>query len=100
MYHDTPNILLVCSTIYHRKKKMDINLDELDLRTLQRESARALMTMDGSSASISKFNKQAHHNSQLWYKAVLEDYINAHGGLPCDVGPAKDIVLFSEKIGV
>lgn len=92
--------LLVCTTIYHRKKKMSINLDELDLRTLQRESARALMTMDGSSAGISKFNKQAHHNSQLWYKAVLKDYIEAHGGLPCDVGPAKDIVLFSEKMGV
>lgn len=92
--------LLVCTTIYHRKKKMDINLDELDLRTLQRESARALMTMDGSSAGISKFNKQAHHNSQLWYKAVLKDYIAAHGDLPCHAGPAKDIVLFSEKIGV
>lgn len=79
---------------------MSINLDELDLRTLQRESARALMTMDGSSAGISKFNKQAHHNSQLWYKAVLTHYITEHGGLPKDSGPAKDIVLFSETIGV
>ena len=48
---------------------MIINLDELDLRTLQRESARALLTMDGTSAGISRFNKQAQHNSQLWYKA-------------------------------
>jgi hypothetical protein len=78
----------------------DINLDELDLRTLQRESARALMTMDGTSAGISRFNKQAHHNSQLWYKAVLKEYIEKFGDLPCNAGPAKDIVLFSEKIGV
>ena len=79
---------------------MSINLDELDLRTLQREATRALLTMDGSSAGISKFNKKAHHNSQLWYKAVLEHYITEHGGLPKDFGPAKDIQLFSETIGV
>jgi len=41
----------------------------------------------------------SHHNSQLWYKAVLEDYIEKYGGLPKDVGPAKDIVLLSEKLG-
>jgi hypothetical protein len=79
---------------------MIINLDELDLRTLQRESARALLTMDGTSAGISRFNKQAQHNSQLWYKAVLKEYIETHGGLPCDVGPAKGLKLFSETIGV
>ena len=79
---------------------MTINLDELDLRTLQREATRALLTMDGSSAGISKFNKKAHHNSQLWYKAVIQYYIDEHGGMPCDVGPSKDIELFSEKIGV
>ena len=79
-------------------KKMDINLDELDLRTLQLESARALLTMDGTSAGISKFNKQAHHNSQLWYKAVIRSYIDEHGGMPKDVGPAAGIVLFSEKL--
>lgn len=78
---------------------MTTNLDELDLRTLQREATRALLTMDGSSHGISKFNKKAHHNSQLWYKAVIQYYIDEHGGMPCDVGPAKDIELFSEKIG-
>lgn len=79
---------------------MSINLDELDVRTLQRECARALLTMDGTSAGISRFNKQAHHNSQLWYKAVLKSYIEEHGGMPNEVGPAKDLVLFSEKLGV
>lgn len=77
-----------------------MNLDRLDLRTLQKEATRALLTMDGSSAGISRFNKQAHHNSQLWYKAVIQEYIETHGGMPNEVGPAKDIVLFSEKIGL
>ena len=77
---------------------MDIDLDKLSLRDLQKESTRALLTMDGTSHGISKYNKKAHHNSQLWYKAVLEDYIKEHGGLPKDAGPAKEIVLFSEKL--
>ena len=79
---------------------MSIDLEDLDLRTLQREATRAIMTMDGSNHGIAKFNKMAHHNSQMWYKAVVQHYIDEHGGLPKDIGPAKDIVLFSEKIGV
>ena len=74
-------------------------LDNLDIRTLQKECARALLTMDGTSHGIARFNKLAHHNSQNWYKAVLREYIETHGGLPKDVGPAKNLVLFSEKIG-
>lgn len=92
----------MCTTIYHFLQEtgdnMSSDLDILDLRTLQLECARALLTMDGTSAGISKFNKQAHHNSQLWYKAVIQAYIDEHGGMPNDVGPAKDIVLFSEKL--
>jgi len=75
-------------------------LDNLDIRTLQKECARALLTMDGTSHGIARFNKLAHHNSQNWYKAVLREYIETHGGLPKDVGPAKNLVLFSEKIGL
>lgn len=78
---------------------MTVDLEQLSLRELQRESARALLTQDGTSVGISKYNKKAHHNSQLWYKAVLQDYIDKYGGLPKDVGPAKDIVLLSEKLG-
>lgn len=77
-----------------------MDIDQLDLRTLQKEATRALLTMDGSSAGISRFNKQAHHNSQLWYMAVIREYIETYGGMPNEVGPAKDIVLFSEKIGL
>ena len=74
-----------------------IDLDELDLRTLQRESARALMTMDGTSAGISRFNKQAHHNSQLWYKAVLKEYIEKFGDLPCMLALLKTLYFFLKR---
>jgi hypothetical protein len=56
--------------------------------------------MDGTSHGIAHFNKQAQHNSQNWYKAVLREYIEEHGDLPCKVGPAKNLVLFSEKLGL
>ena len=75
-------------------------LETLDVRTLQKECSRALLTMDGTSHGIARFNKLAHHNSQNWYKAVLREYIETHGGLPKDVGPAKNLVLFSEKLGL
>jgi len=74
-------------------------MEKLTLRQMQLECARALSTMQATNNNISQFNKKAHHNSQLWYKAVLEHYIKEHGGLPRDIGPAKDIVLMSEMIG-
>lgn len=77
-----------------------VNLDALDVRTLQKEATRALLTMDGTSGGISRYNKLAHHNSHTWYKAVVQHYVDQHGGLPKDTGPAKDIVLFSEKLGL
>ena len=51
---------------------MDIDLDKLPLRDLQKESTRALLTMDGTSHGISKYNKKAHHNSQLCIKQYLK----------------------------
>ena len=47
-------------------------LDGLTLRDLQKESARALSTMQATNNNIHQFNKKAHHNSQMWYKAVIE----------------------------
>lgn len=70
---------------------MDIN--DLDLRQLQKESARALSTMQATNNNIWQFNKRAHHNSQNWYKAVIEWYIEQYGGLPSHTGPGKDIKL-------
>ena len=73
-----------------------MNLDKLDLRTLQTESARALSTIVATNNNIWQFNKQAHHNSQNWYKAVINWYVEQYGDLPSKVGPGKDIKLILE----
>jgi hypothetical protein len=73
-----------------------INLDTLDLRTLQVEAARALSTLEATNNNIHKFNKEAHHNSQNWYKAVIQWYIQQHGDMPSKAGPGKDIRLLMD----
>ena len=70
-----------------------MDTSNLTLRELQVESARALSTMQATNNNIHQFNKQAHHNSQLWYKAVIEWYVNTYGDLPSKVGPGKDVKL-------
>ncbi len=71
-------------------------IDNLNLRDLQKESARALSTMQATNNNIHQFNKKAHHNSQMWYKAVIEWYIEQYGDLPSKVGPGKDVKLVSD----
>lgn len=70
-----------------------MNIDDLPLRTLQQEAARALTVMEAANNDIYKYNVQAHHNSQNWYKAVIKDYIERYGGMPSQVGPATDVKL-------
>jgi len=70
-----------------------LDLDKLSVRELQKESARALSTMQATNNNILQFNKQAHHNSQQWYKAVIQWYIDEYGDLPSRHGPGKDIKL-------
>ena len=70
-----------------------MNIDDMSLRTLQLESARALSSMQATNNNIHQFNKLAHHNSQNWYRAVIEWYVNTYGDLPSRVGPGKDIKL-------
>lgn len=70
-----------------------IDLELLSLRELQVEAARALATMEATSNNISQFNKQAHHNSQLWYKAVIQWYIDQYQDLPSKKGPGKEVKL-------
>ena len=70
---------------------MDIN--DLTLRQLQTESARALSTMSATNNNIYKFNKLAHHDSQKWYRAVIEWYVDEYGDLPSKYGPGKDVEL-------
>lgn len=70
-----------------------MELDKLTVRELQRESARALCTMEATNNNIYRFNKEAHHNSHNWYKAVILWYIAQYGDLPSKVGPGKDVKL-------
>lgn len=74
-----------------------IDLDSFEMRELQKQSARALACMEANNNNISQFNKEAHHNSQNWYKAVIRWYINQYGGLPSDIGPGKDIKLIMDN---
>jgi phospholipase C len=69
------------------------DIDQLKLRELQLLSARALSTMVASNNNIWQFNKQAHHNSQNWYRAVILWYIDQHGGFPDEVGPGLEVKL-------
>ena len=71
-------------------------IDELSLRELQKESAIALSAMKATNNNIHQFNKKANHNSQLWYKAVIEWYVNEYGDLPSKVGPGKEIELIHD----
>ena len=70
-----------------------MDLNELSLRELQKESAKALSTMQATNNNIHQFNKQAYHNSQNWYRAVIQWYIDLYGDLPSRAGPGKEITL-------
>ena len=70
-----------------------MELEKLSLRQLQKESARALSTMQATNNNIYQFNRKAHHNSQNWYVAVIEWYIAQYGDLPSRAVPGKDIKL-------
>jgi hypothetical protein len=70
-----------------------LDLSNLTLREMQLESARALSTMQATNNNIHQFNKQAHHNSENWYKAVIEWYVEQYGDLPSRTGPGKEIKL-------
>ena len=71
-------------------------LDNLTLRQLQVESARALSTIQATNNNIHQFNKQAHHNSENWYIAVIDWYVDKYGDLPSKTGPGKEVKLVSE----
>lgn len=73
-----------------------MDISKLTLRELQTESARVLVVMQATNNNIWQFNKKAHHNSQNWYCAVIEWYVNRYGDLPSKVGPAKKVKLISD----
>lgn len=73
-----------------------IDLETFELRDLQKEAARALSSMEATNNNIYKFNQQAYHDSQKWYKAVITWYVNEYGDLPSRVGPGSLIKLVME----
>lgn len=73
-----------------------MEISKLTVRELQKESARALSAMQATNNNIHQFNKQAHHNSQNWYRAVIEWYVEQYGDLPSKIGPGKDVRLIME----
>ena len=74
-----------------------MDIDNLDIRTLQRECARAISSMNATNNNIHQFNKQAHHNSHNWYKAVINWYVEQYGDLPSKTGPGQKVKLILDK---
>jgi hypothetical protein len=72
------------------------SIDELTVRQLQTESARALAVIGATNNNIKKFNDVARHDSHSWYRAVIESYVCVYGGLPSDTGPGKDVKLIQD----
>jgi hypothetical protein len=73
-----------------------IDLEIMDMRTLQKEAARALSTIEATNDNIYKFNQVARHDSHLWYKAVINWYVSQYGDLPSKAGPGSQIKLVIE----
>ena len=74
-----------------------MDIDNLDIRTLQRECARAISSMNATNNNIHQFNKQAHHISHYWYKAVINWYVEQYGDLPSKTGPGQNVKLILDK---
>ena len=74
-----------------------MDIDNFDIRTLQRECARAISSMNATNNNIHQFNKQAHHNSHNWYKAVINWYVEQYGDLPSKTGPGQNVKLILDK---
>lgn len=70
-----------------------MDLNDLTLRELQKESARVLSTMQATNNNIWQFNQEAHHDSQNWYRAVIKWYVDQYGDLPSKTGPGKDVKI-------
>lgn len=77
--------------------EFDSMLDELKPRELQKEAARAISTMPADNDSIHRFNAAARHNSHLWYKAVIKEYVWEHGCMPSEGGPGAEVTFVLDQ---
>lgn len=72
-------------------------MNELSLREMQKECARALVILGATNTGLAQINKKANHDSQNWYKEVIRTYIEQYGDLPSKAGPGKEIKLISDN---
>ena len=71
-----------------------VDIETLDLRTLQQEAARALASyIDSTNNGLAEINKKCNHDSTIFYKEVLKKYMEEFGDLPSIVGPGVGIQL-------
>ena len=91
------NLSLIKTAIEYNKEVQSNNKVNLDLRTLQKESARALVVMQNAdNLSLSEINQKVNHDSTLFYKKVLEKYIELFGDLPSKTKEGKEVTLIME----
>lgn len=69
------------------------DIETLTTRQLQTEAARALSVLKPTNNELSVFNKQAHHDSHAFYRAVIRAYVEEHGDIPSLAGPGRDVKL-------
>jgi len=74
-----------------------LDISNLSLRQLQTEAARAMACIKATNNNIHRFNKVAHHDSQKWYRTVIEWYVNKYGDLPSRTGPGQHVKLILEE---
>ena len=71
-----------------------VDIETLDLRTLQPEAARALASyIDSTNNGLAEINKKCNHDSTIFYKEVIRVYIDKFGDLPSVVGPGVAVQL-------
>lgn len=69
------------------------NLNTLKMRELQLLAARVIGTIEADNNTVWHFNKQAYHDSQNWYRAVVQWYIDEYNGWPDEIGPGTEVKL-------
>tara|TARA_B100000073_G_C23505499_1_gene481544 strand:- start:472 stop:705 length:234 start_codon:yes stop_codon:yes gene_type:complete len=75
-----------------------IDIEALDLRTLQKEAAKVLASyLEPTNNGLAEINKKCNHDSTIFYKEVIKLYVEKFGDLPSKVGPGKDVSLVSDK---
>jgi len=77
---------------------MNVDINNLSLRQLQVESSLALQILQtADNLSLSKINQKVDHDSTLFYKGVLEEFLQIYQDLPSNTEVGKKIKLIYPK---